>query len=77
MDVTWSFVWLFHRILNYSYDLSAAQVRDALRRAFRVWSDVTMLTFQEIYQGTADIEIKFARMYHHDGYPFDGPGRHC
>ena len=62
------------RILNYTPDLDAASVRDAIIRAFYVWSDVTLLTFHETFHGVSDIEIKFSRGYHSDGYPFDGPG---
>ena len=62
------------RILNYSPDLNQADQRDALIRAFRVWMDVTQLSFYEEQHGHADILIKFVRHYHADGYPFDGPG---
>ena len=57
------------------YDaLSQSQIQDAIRRAFMVWHDVTHLTFHEVNYGDADILIRFARGYHQDGYPFDGPG---
>ena len=39
-----------------------------------MWSDVTPLTFTQIYSGTPDIEILFASYDHNDGDPFDGPG---
>ncbi|KAG7268034.1 hypothetical protein CRUP_018323 [Coryphaenoides rupestris] len=38
-------------------------------RAFKVWSDVTPLTFTRLMDGEADIMINFE---HGDGYPFDG-----
>jgi len=38
-----------------------------------MWSDVSALTFSET-TGTPDIEIRFVRRSHGDGYPFDGPG---
>lgn len=34
-------------------------IDDAFRRAFQVWSDVTPLTFTQIYSGEADIMIMF------------------
>jgi len=38
-----------------------------------MWSDVSALSFSET-TGTPDIEIRFVRGSHGDGYPFDGPG---
>ena len=67
-------MFILPRILNYTPDLDIHETRDALFRAFNVWSDVTELTFTEVHHGDADIKIKFARLYHADGYPFDGPG---
>ena len=54
--------------------MSAARVRRAIIDAFKVWSDVTVLTFTEVFNKEADIMIQFAELYHHDGYPFDGKG---
>ena len=62
------------RIENYTPDLSVAAIRRAITGAFKVWSDVTSLTFTEVVNTEADIMIKFAVDYHHDGYPFDGKG---
>ena len=45
--------------MNYSPDLDRAVIDDAFRRAFKVWSDVTPLTFTQIYSGEADIMIMF------------------
>ncbi|XP_053312476.1 matrix metalloproteinase-18-like [Spea bombifrons] len=64
---------LTYRILNYTPDMSKNDVDSAIRRAFKVWSDVTPLTFTRIYDGASDIEISFAAQVHNDFYPFDGP----
>lgn len=47
------------RVMNYSPDLDRAVIDDAFKRAFQVWSDVTPLTFTQIYSGEADIMIMF------------------
>ncbi|XP_064618644.1 matrix metalloproteinase-2-like isoform X2 [Lineus longissimus] len=65
---------LTYTIRNYSPDMNINETRDAVRRAFNVWSAVTSLTFREIMRGEADINIQFAVGYHADGYPFDGKG---
>jgi hypothetical protein len=70
----WEKTQLTFRILNFTPDLSYPATRDAIVRALNVWSDVTQLTFHEVQSGPADILIEFASGYHHDGYPFDGPG---
>ncbi|KAM6291669.1 matrilysin [Porphyrio hochstetteri] len=70
----WEKTSLTYRIVNYTPDLSLAKVDDAIKRALKVWSDVTPLQFKRIYFGFADIMIKFARWEHGDGYPFDGRG---
>ncbi|XP_038056479.1 matrix metalloproteinase-14-like [Patiria miniata] len=59
---------------NFTPDLSRTQVRDAIERAFKTWSDVTPLRFREIQSGNPDIHIKFARRSHGDSYAFDGRG---
>lgn len=53
--------YLLHRILNYSPDMDSAIIDDAFARAFKVWSDVTPLTFTRLYDGTADIMISFGK----------------
>ncbi|XP_067288579.1 collagenase 3-like [Pseudorasbora parva] len=64
---------LTYRIENYTPDLSVAEVDDSIKRALKVWADVTPLRFTRIYSGTADIMISFATKDHGDAYPFDGP----
>lgn len=49
------------RILNYSPDMDSALIDDAFARAFKVWSDVTPLTFTRLLSGTADIMISFGK----------------
>ncbi|ROL54182.1 Collagenase 3 [Anabarilius grahami] len=66
---------LTYRIVNYTPDMSVAEVDDSIKRALQVWADVTPLRFTRIYSGTADIMISFATRDHGDAYPFDGPGR--
>ncbi|KAK7120803.1 hypothetical protein R3I94_020705 [Phoxinus phoxinus] len=64
---------LTYRIVNYTPDMSVAEVDDSIRRALKVWADVTPLKFTRIYRGTADIMISFGTKYHGDPFPFDGP----
>lgn len=70
----WDHKDLTYRIENYTPDLQWQDVRRVIADAFKVWSDVTDLTFTEVMNTDADIMIKFARKYHKDGYPFDGKG---
>ncbi|TRY56327.1 hypothetical protein DNTS_031858 [Danionella cerebrum] len=65
---------LTYRIVNYTPDLSVAEVDQSIRRALEIWSKVTPLRFSQIYRGTADIMITFQRRNHGDSFPFDGPG---
>ncbi|NXW43406.1 MMP9 protein, partial [Nyctiprogne leucopyga] len=71
-DLKWDHTDLTYRVMNYSPDLDPAVIDDAFKRAFRVWSDVTPLTFTQIHSGEADIMIMFGSREHGDGYPFDG-----
>ncbi|KAM9602058.1 matrilysin [Morphnus guianensis] len=70
----WKKTHLTYKIVNYTPDLPQKKVDDAIRRAFMVWSDVTPLQFQRVFNRHADIVIRFARREHGDGYPFDGRG---
>uniref|UniRef100_A0A8C6Z0I0 Collagenase 3 n=1 Tax=Nothoprocta perdicaria TaxID=30464 RepID=A0A8C6Z0I0_NOTPE len=69
----WSKSNLTYRIMNYTPDLSRAEVERAFKKAFKVWSNVTPLNFTRIRSGTADIMISFGTKEHGDFYPFDGP----
>ncbi|XP_072043909.1 collagenase 3-like [Amphiura filiformis] len=72
----WEKTMLSFRILNSagSGKISSTASNDAIRRAFKVWSDATPLKFEEKTGGFADIYLKFGREYHGDPYPFDGVG---
>ncbi|KAG8550309.1 hypothetical protein GDO81_026753 [Engystomops pustulosus] len=62
-----------YRIVNYTPDLPRADVDRAIKKALKVWSDVTPLNFTRIRSGTADIMVSFGKKEHGDYYPFDGP----
>lgn len=67
--------------LTYKVSKYPTRLKDRLRtekeiaRAFKVWSDVTSLTFQEKKRGRVNIDIRFEEGDHGDGDPFDGPGK--
>ncbi|XP_058627131.1 matrix metalloproteinase-18-like isoform X2 [Onychostoma macrolepis] len=63
---------LTYRIVNYTPDMSRAEVDKSIERALKVWAEVTPLKFTRINKGTADIMISFATKDHGDGQPFDG-----
>uniref|UniRef100_A0A3B4WHD2 Matrix metalloproteinase-9 n=1 Tax=Seriola lalandi dorsalis TaxID=1841481 RepID=A0A3B4WHD2_SERLL len=71
-DLKWDHNDVTYRIINYSPDMDSALIDDAFARAFKVWSDVTPLSFTRLFEGTADIMISFGRADHGDPYPFDG-----
>ncbi|KAI5614233.1 stromelysin-2 precursor, partial [Silurus asotus] len=71
----WKKQTITYRITEYTTDLSQWEVDATIAQAFKLYSDVTPLTFQQIYSGTADIMILFKARYHGDFFPFDGPGR--
>eukprot|EP00057_Strongylocentrotus_purpuratus_P012424 XP_011666898.1 PREDICTED: stromelysin-3-like [Strongylocentrotus purpuratus] len=71
---------LTYHIKSFTPDLSRLQTRNAIRRAFQLWANVSPLSFNESSNATADIVIDFVTRYeHNDAYPmelkqFDGPG---
>ncbi|KAM4796113.1 collagenase 3-like [Rhinophrynus dorsalis] len=69
----WSSNILTYRIVNYTPDLAAVEVDQIIRKAFKVWSDVTPLSFIQIHNGTADLMISFGAREHGDFFAFDGP----
>jgi predicted Zn-dependent protease len=75
--VAWGTRWdhtnITYRIVNFTAELTQAEIRDAVRQAFDLWGAVTPLTFTEV-AGNADILISFATGDHGDGDPFDGVG---
>ncbi|XP_006032993.1 matrilysin [Alligator sinensis] len=70
----WKKTYLTYRFINYTPDLPRFVVNEIIKKAFKVWSDVTPLTFQQVFSGDADILIRFARYAHGDSNPFDGNG---
>lgn len=50
------------------------EIDKEIARAFKVWSDVTPLTFEVKKEGRVHIDIRFVSGEHGDGDPFDGPG---
>lgn len=50
---------LTYRIMNYTPDMTRADVDEAIQKALEVWSKVTPLMFTKISKGVADIMIAF------------------
>ncbi|XP_076431734.1 matrix metalloproteinase-27 isoform X3 [Peromyscus maniculatus bairdii] len=50
---------LTYRIMNYTPDMTRADVDEAIQKALDVWSKVTPLMFTKISKGVADIMIAF------------------
>ncbi|OCT96142.1 hypothetical protein XELAEV_18013825mg [Xenopus laevis] len=72
-NAVWKKKDLTYRIQNYIPQMTRDEVDQAIQKAFKVWSDVTPLTFTRIYDGVSDIEMLFASKDHKDSLPFDGP----
>ncbi|KAL6472252.1 hypothetical protein MHYP_G00184400 [Metynnis hypsauchen] len=64
---------LTYRIVNYTPDMSQAEVDEVIEKALQVWARVTPLRFTRINSGEADIMVSFGTGSHGDYYPFDGP----
>ncbi|MGB7414269.1 MAG: matrixin family metalloprotease [Thermosynechococcaceae cyanobacterium] len=60
---------------EFTAELTPQQIRSAIASAFRLWSQVTPLRFQEVaITSNPDIIIRFVLGNHNDGTPFDGVG---
>ncbi|XP_057624204.1 interstitial collagenase A-like isoform X1 [Chionomys nivalis] len=68
----WTKTHLTYSILNYTPLLPRAVVDQSIAKAFRVWSDVTPLTFSRVFDEEGDIVLAFYRGDHGDNNPFDG-----
>jgi peptidoglycan hydrolase-like protein with peptidoglycan-binding domain len=68
----WATTDLTYAFSEFSLDLSADQVRQAVHQAFSTWAGWTRLTFREGPAASAQIIIRFVSGDHGDGFPFDG-----
>ncbi|XP_034995981.1 matrix metalloproteinase-28 [Zootoca vivipara] len=67
---------LTYRLVNWPWYLPEQQVRQAVKAAFELWSNVSSLVFWEAAGDPADIRLTFFHGDHNDGVDnaFDGPG---
>ena len=56
-NTEWEKTDLTYKIDNYSPDMSQPEIRAEMKRAFKVWSDNSGLTFTEVSSSNADIRI--------------------
>ncbi|XP_013416628.1 matrix metalloproteinase-15 [Lingula anatina] len=72
----WNQNFITWKTINFSDKLEKAEQRRAFHEAFQLWGEATQLVFEEVVNGSPDIEIKFAEGDHGDGYwnRFDGEG---
>jgi len=64
---------LQYYIYNTSAHLTASERESAIKAAFKIWSDNSLLTFVQVSNpNQADLKIKWAKLDHGDGNPFDG-----
>ncbi|KAJ8257149.1 hypothetical protein COCON_G00193010 [Conger conger] len=68
----WEKTTITYRVTRYTRDLTESEVDSTLAKAFKLYSDITPLNFEQITSGTADIMILFKGGDHGDFYPFDG-----
>jgi hypothetical protein len=71
----WDHTDLRYGFVNFSSDLTQAEVQAAFSAAFGYWAAVTPLTFTEVaIASDPEIRIQFAPGDHGDGFAFDGAG---
>uniref|UniRef100_A0A803TW67 Peptidase metallopeptidase domain-containing protein n=1 Tax=Anolis carolinensis TaxID=28377 RepID=A0A803TW67_ANOCA len=70
MSPKWGVKDLTYSIQNYTQKMEPADIDDAIERAWKMWSEVTPLTFTRVYNGSADIRISFVTGNHGDIRPF-------
>ena len=63
-----------HSVKDWAHGMDTRFVLDQFRKAFKVWSDASALTFTETRRADADIVIGFYKGFHGDQYTFDGRG---
>ena len=65
-----------NQIVNFSLQtrhLARHKVRQVLRKAFKMWSDIADIRFRETKTDEPDIWIRFFSPKDRESYPFDGP----
>ncbi|XP_041662188.1 matrix metalloproteinase-20 [Cheilinus undulatus] len=62
-----------YRIEKYTSDMKREDVEKSFSSALKMWSDEAPLRFIRVHHGKADIVLSFARGFHGDFFPFDGP----
>ncbi|CAN7997015.1 unnamed protein product [Ixodes pacificus] len=71
----WASTELSYRISKYPRRFKDRNAVDKeIARAFKMWADVSPLTFTHKKTGPVNIDIQFVRGEHGDGDPFNGPG---
>ncbi|XP_014672619.1 PREDICTED: LOW QUALITY PROTEIN: matrix metalloproteinase-16-like [Priapulus caudatus] len=70
----WSGHEISYYVTKYTLDLTTEKVDREMAKAFKVWADITPLSFVTS-RVKPDIEIRFESWNHKDGEAFDGPGR--
>ncbi|NP_001171780.1 matrix metallopeptidase 19-like precursor [Saccoglossus kowalevskii] len=72
----WDRTNLTYKFVNFTPDLAIVEQKKTIEQAFAAWSDVTPLSFTEVFDGRPDILLEFSSGVHSDGKnaAFDGPG---
>ncbi|XP_045475029.1 matrix metalloproteinase-17-like isoform X2 [Harmonia axyridis] len=70
----WNKRHLTYHVANWPYKLGEEAVARLIGKALKTWGDYGRLEFTRKPTPDADIIVSFARGYHNDMFPFDGPG---